>query len=94
MSNIIPSVSRENVKTYVSITLGFQFSTVKNQATLKLQTAFQSYLVIFIAFVFFLNLPLTPLKNVLYSKNFEHPSLETKTLLAISVWAAKFIAFC
>lgn len=52
MSNIIPSVSRENVKTCVSITLRFQFSTVKNQATLKLQAAFQSYLVIFIAFVF------------------------------------------
>lgn len=53
MSNIIPSVSRENVKTCVSITLRFQFSTVKNQATLKLQTAFQNYLVIFIVFFFF-----------------------------------------
>jgi len=52
MSNIIPSVSRENVKTCVSITLRFQFSTVKNQATLKLHSVFQSYLVIFIAFVF------------------------------------------
>lgn len=52
MSNIIPSGFRVNVKACVSITLRFQFSTVKNQATLKLQTAFQSYLVIFIAFGF------------------------------------------
>lgn len=51
-SNIIPSVSRENVKTCVSIMLRLQFSTVKNQATLKLQAAFQSYSVIFLAFVF------------------------------------------
>lgn len=52
MSNIIPSVSRENVETCASITWRFQFSAVKNQATLKLRTASQSYLVIFIAFGF------------------------------------------
>lgn len=52
MSSIIPSVSRENVKTCVSITLRFQFSTVKKSAILKLNSFEKQHLAISIAFVF------------------------------------------